>query len=55
MEETIFIDEGLQGVDGDKDEPLHPFTSSPEHIPAFTLEARAPQTTTSFTAAVETS
>jgi hypothetical protein len=24
MEESIFIDEGLQGVDGDEDEPLHP-------------------------------
>jgi hypothetical protein len=23
MEENIFIDEGLQGIDGDEDEPLH--------------------------------
>jgi hypothetical protein len=23
MEESIFIDEGLQGIDGDEDEPLH--------------------------------
>jgi hypothetical protein len=29
MEESIFVDEGLQGVDGDEDEPLHPSTSSP--------------------------
>jgi hypothetical protein len=25
MEESIFVDEGLQGVDGDEDEPLHPY------------------------------
>jgi hypothetical protein len=30
MEESIFVDEGLQGVDGDKDEPLLPSTSSPD-------------------------
>jgi hypothetical protein len=29
MEESIFVDEGLQGVDGDEDEPLLPPTSSP--------------------------
>jgi hypothetical protein len=39
MEESIFVDEGLQGVDGDEDEPLLPSTSSPEPVPAFTLEA----------------
>jgi hypothetical protein len=39
MEENIFVDEGLQGVDGDEDEPLLPSTSSPEPIPASTLEA----------------
>jgi hypothetical protein len=49
MQEIIFIDEGLQGVDGDEDEPLLPSTSSPEHVSAFTLEAEAPQTTTSTT------
>jgi hypothetical protein len=27
MEESIFVDEGLQGVDGDEDEPLLPSTS----------------------------
>jgi hypothetical protein len=55
MEESIFIDEGLQGVDGDEDEPLIPSTSSPEYVPASTLEADAPQSTTSSTAAVEAS
>jgi hypothetical protein len=55
MEESIFVDEGLQGVDGDKDEPLIPSTSSPEPVPSFTLEAEAPQATTSSIAAVEAS
>jgi hypothetical protein len=39
---SIFVDEGLQGVDGSEDELLLPSTSSPELIPAFTLEAVAP-------------
>jgi hypothetical protein len=39
IETFIFVDEGLQGIDGDEDEPLLPSTSSPEHIPASTLEA----------------
>jgi hypothetical protein len=47
MEERIFVDEGLQGIDGDEDEPLLPSTSS--------LQAEASQATTSSTAAVETS
>jgi hypothetical protein len=55
MEESIFVDEGLQGVDGDEDEPLLLSTSSFEPVPAFTLEAEAPQATTSSTAAVEAS
>jgi hypothetical protein len=55
MEESIFIDEGLQGIDGDEDEPLLLSTSSPEPVPASTLEAEAPHTTTSFTAAMEAS
>jgi hypothetical protein len=55
MEESIFIDEGLQGVDGDEDEPLLPSTSSPGHVPASTLDAEAPQATTSSTAVVEAS
>jgi hypothetical protein len=55
MEESIFVDEGLQGVDGDKDEPLLPSTSSLEPVPASTLEVEAPQAITSSTAAVEAS
>jgi hypothetical protein len=55
MEESIFVDEGLQGVDVDEDDPLLPFTSSPEFVAASTLEAEAPQTTTSSTTVVETS
>jgi hypothetical protein len=55
MEESIFVDEGLQCIDGDKDEPLLPSASSLEHVPASTLEAEAPQATTSSTAAVEAS
>jgi hypothetical protein len=55
MEESIFVDEGLQGIDGDEDEPLFPSTSSPEHVPASILEVEAPQATTSSTAAVEAS
>jgi hypothetical protein len=55
MEESIFVGEGVQGVDSDDDEPLLPSTSSPEHVPDSTLEAEAPQATTFSTAAVETS
>jgi hypothetical protein len=55
MKESIFVDEGLQGVDGDEDEPLLSSTSSPEPVPASTLEAEGPQATTSSTAAVEAS
>jgi hypothetical protein len=55
MEESIFVNEGLHGVDGDEDEPLLPSISSPEHVPASTLEAEAAQATTSSTAAVEAS
>jgi hypothetical protein len=54
MEESVFVDEGLQGVNGDEDEPLLP-SISPEHVPASTLEAEAPQATTSSTTAVEAS
>jgi hypothetical protein len=55
IEESIFIDEGLQSIDGDEDEPLLPSTSSPEPVPPSTLEAEAPYATTSSTAAVEAS
>jgi hypothetical protein len=55
MEESIFIDEELQGFNGDEDDPLRPSMSSPEHVPASTLEAEAPQATTSSTTIVEAS
>jgi hypothetical protein len=55
MVESIFVEEGLQGIDGDEDEPLLPSTSSPEPAPTSTLEAEAPKATTSSTAAVEAS
>jgi hypothetical protein len=55
IEESIFVDGGLQGVDGDEDDPLLPSTSLPEFVPVSTLEAEAPQATTSSTAAVEAS
>jgi hypothetical protein len=51
----FFVDEGLQGVDGDEDEPQLPSPSSPELVPASTLEAEATQATTSSTVAVEAS
>jgi hypothetical protein len=55
MEESIFIDERLQGVDGDEDDPLLSSISSSEHVPTFTLEAETSQATTSSTAVVEAS
>jgi hypothetical protein len=55
MEESIFVDEGLQGIDSDEDEPLHPSISSPELVPASALEAEAPQSTISSIAAMEAS
>jgi hypothetical protein len=42
MEESIFVDEGIQGTDNDEDEQLLPSISSLEHVPASTLEAGAP-------------
>jgi hypothetical protein len=53
--ESIFVDEELQGFNHDEDEPLLPSTSSPELVPASTLEAKAPQATTSSTTTVEAS
>jgi hypothetical protein len=55
MAESIFVDEGLYGIDGDEDEPLLPSTSSPEPISTSRLEAEAPQATSSSTTAVEAS
>jgi hypothetical protein len=48
MDESIFIDEELQGFDGEEDEHIAPSsTSSPRPVPASTLEAEAPQAATS--------
>jgi hypothetical protein len=55
MEESIFVDEELQGFDRDEDEPLLPSTSYLKLVPTSTLEVEAPQATTSSTAAVEAS
>jgi hypothetical protein len=55
IKENIFVDEELHGFDSDDDDSRRPSTSSPESVPAFTLEAEAPQATTSSTAAVEAS
>jgi hypothetical protein len=55
MEESIFVDEELQGFNGFEDEPLLPSTLSPELVPAFTFEAEAPQATTCSTVVVEVS
>jgi hypothetical protein len=55
IEESIFLDEELQGFDGDEDKPLLPSTLSPKIVPTCTLETEAPQATTSSTAAVEVS
>jgi hypothetical protein len=53
MEESIFVDEELQCFDGDEDELLLPSISSPDLVPAFTLEVEAPRATISSTTAVE--
>jgi hypothetical protein len=47
IEESIFVDEELQGFSGDEDKALLSSTSSPEHVPTSTLDAEAPQATTS--------
>jgi hypothetical protein len=56
MEESIFVDEELQGFEADKDEHVAPMsTSSPGAVPASTLEVEAPQANTSFSVGVHTS
>jgi hypothetical protein len=56
MEESIFVDEELQGVEGDEDEHIAPASSlSPRHVPASILEAEAPQAATSSSAGVQAS
>jgi hypothetical protein len=42
MEESIFVDEELQGFDDDENEPLLPSTSTPDLVPSSTLEAETP-------------
>jgi hypothetical protein len=41
IEEIIFIDEGLQDIDGDEDELLLPSTSSPKPFLTSTLKTEA--------------
>jgi hypothetical protein len=55
MVDIVFVDEELHDFDRDEDEPLLLSTSSPEHVPNFTLEADAPQATTSSIVEVEAS
>jgi hypothetical protein len=55
MEESIFVDEELQGFDDDEVDPLCPSTLSLELVPASALKAEAPQDTTSSTTVVEAS
>jgi hypothetical protein len=53
MEESIFVDEELQGFKHDEDEHIALVsTSSPGHVPAPTLEAEAPQATPSCSVGV---
>jgi hypothetical protein len=56
MEESIFVDEELHGFEDDEDEHIDPAsTSSPRVVPTSTLEAEAPQATTSSLAGVHAS
>jgi hypothetical protein len=52
---SIFVDEKLQGFEGDEDNPLHSSTSSPDSVPTSTPEAEAPHASTSSIAVVEAS
>jgi hypothetical protein len=53
-EESIFVDEELQGFEVDEDEHIAPAsTSLPEPVPASTLEIDAPQAATSSSARVQ--
>jgi hypothetical protein len=54
MEESIFVYEELQGLEGDEDEHIAPTsTSSPGSVPASTFELEAPQAATSSLAGVQ--
>jgi hypothetical protein len=39
MEENIFVDEELQGFNGDEDDPLRPSILSLKYVPTSTHEA----------------
>jgi hypothetical protein len=54
MEESIFVDEELQGLEGDEDEHIAPAsTSSHGSVPTSTLDAEAPQAATSSSVGVQ--
>jgi hypothetical protein len=54
MEESIFVDEKLQGFEGDEDEHIAPVpNSSPGPVPTSTLEAEDPQAATSSSTGVQ--
>jgi hypothetical protein len=56
MEESIFVDEELQGFEGDEDEHIsHVSTSSARHVPTSTLEAGTSQAATSSSTGVQAS
>jgi hypothetical protein len=56
MKESIFVDEELQGFEGDEDEYIAPAsTSSPGPVPASILKAEAPQAAISSSAGVHAS
>jgi hypothetical protein len=56
IEESIFVDEKIQGFESDKDEHIAPTsTSSPGLVPTSTHEAEAPQAATSSSAGVQAS
>jgi hypothetical protein len=55
IEQSIIVDEELHSFDHNEDEPQLPSTSSPDLVPASTVEVEAPQAITSFTTAMEAS
>jgi hypothetical protein len=56
MEESVFVDKELYGLEGDEDEHIAPAsTSSHGLVPASTLEAEGPQAATSSSIEVQTS
>jgi hypothetical protein len=56
MEDSIFIDEDLQGLESDEDERVAPAsTSSTGHVPTSTIEAEAPQAANSSSVGVHAS